>query len=79
MAQNHFYGTRRIVRLAILRRSYPGLAIGAYRSKVWPSSAIGHLDSRCLFFTVSRHFILRLIYRTATTTATQCRRLGLVH
>jgi hypothetical protein len=76
---DRFYGTCRIVRLAILRRSYPNLAIGAYRFKVWPSSAIGHRDTRCLFFTVSRHFILRLIYRTATTTASQCRRLGIVH
>lgn len=79
MAQNHFYGTRRIVRLAILRRSYYNPSIGSYRLKVWPSSAIGHRDTRCLFFTVSRHFILRLICRTATTTATQCRRLGIVH
>ena len=76
---DRYYGTRRIVRLAILRRSNPRATVGAYRLKVWPSYSRGHRDTRALFFSLSPRYLLRLIYRTATTTATKCRRLGIVH
>jgi hypothetical protein len=52
--------------------------MGGYRLKVWPSRPVGHRDSRSLLLRLPGGRLLRLLYRTATTTAAQIRRLGLV-
>jgi hypothetical protein len=75
---SHFHGTRRIVRLVVLRSPSHAPLVGAARCKVWPSRPVGHRDSRSLLLRLPRGRLLRLLYRTATTTAQQIRRLGLV-
>jgi hypothetical protein len=75
---SHFSGTRRIVRLALLRSPSHAPLVGGYRLKVWPSRSVGHRDSRSLLLRLPGGRLLRLLYRTATTTAAQIRRLGLV-
>jgi hypothetical protein len=75
---SHFSGTRRIVRLALLRSPRRAPLVGASRYKVWPSRSVGHRDSRSLLLRLPGGRLLRLLYRTATTTAVKIRRLGLV-
>ena len=75
---SHFSGTRRILRLALLRAPSHAPLVGAARCKVWPSRSVGHRDSRSLLFRLPGGRLLRLLYRTATTTAARIRRLGLV-
>jgi len=75
---DRFTGHRRIVRLVVLRAPSHAPLVGAARYKVWPSRPVGHRDSRSLLLRLPGGRLLRLLYRTATTTAVKIRRLGLV-
>ena len=78
MGADRFTGHRRIIRLALLRSPSHAPLVGGYSLKVWPSRPVGHRDSRSLLLRLPGGRLLRLLYRTATTTAAQIRRLGLV-